>query len=115
MMTPYMASLCGTGIVRLNPGLPEPNRARRPHQAATIDTIGALVTGTTLPFREIGRRTGTSAATVSRKARRGAIADVLLRRAERRAFETEMDPRATRRQLETVARLVRLTRALDAE
>src|SRR3954471_12625943 len=50
------------------PTLPAPNRARRPHSEETLLNVCDLVTLTTLSYREIGRRTGVHATTVSRLA-----------------------------------------------
>jgi hypothetical protein len=138
MLTDYLRS-CQPSV-RLRPSLPEPNRARRPHPPATVDAMRQLVTATTLPLRVIAARTGTSATTVSRRARRhgwlrpetgfpeehwtpegrrklrrAAVAEGLLAKAERLLFETEMNPTARSRQILQVARLVRLSRKLDEE
>jgi hypothetical protein len=119
---------------------PAGNASRRPHEAGALDAVRGLVETTTLSFREIGRRTGVSAATVSRQARRGAwtrpdagfpvehytaegrrtlrrsaIAERLVAQAEHLLFQTEMNPTAARRRLEQVMRLVRAARQLDAD
>lgn len=136
-MTRYLESTRPT-LIRLS--VPEPNPRRRPHGAATVEAIGRLVTGTTLPLREIARRTGTSLATVSRKARRhgwlrpdggypeetvtaagrraahrSEIVDTILIQADDLLFQREMNPNSKLRQLQAAARLVRLARKLDEE
>ena len=128
-------------IVRLSGRPPEPERPRRQaHPPATHDKIRTLVLETTLTYREIAKRTGVSAATVSRrvqanrwlrpvtgmpeehytpegrrKLRRSAIAEALLRQAEHLLFTVEMNPNAKRTSLREVMRLVRAARQLDAE
>lgn len=138
-MTPYLRSTRPT-LTRLSVPAPEPNPRRRPHGAATIEAIGRLVTTTTLPLREIARRTGASLATVSRKARRhgwlrpdsgypeetitaagqraarrAEIVETILAQADELLFRREMNPNAKLRQLTAAARLVRLARKLDEE
>lgn len=140
MTTPYIRSFTETPIVRLSAPPPEPNRGRRPHGAEAVAALRRLYTTTTLSLREIARRTGVGASTVSRQARRGgwerpgaaleaepvtaagrralrrqAIAEALLSQAERLAFDYEMDPASTGRRLLKAARLVRLSRRLDEE
>src|SRR4051812_7916315 len=51
------------------PTIPPPNPARRPHGEETLTKVRDLLTLTTLSHREIGRRTGVHASTVSRLAR----------------------------------------------
>jgi hypothetical protein len=140
MLTDHFRSRQSPAFVALRPSQPEPNRSRRPHAPATVDAMRQLVTATTLPMRVIAARTGTSATTVSRRARRhgwlrpktgfpedqwtaegrrklrrSAIAEALLAQAERLAFETEMNPTARTRSILQAARLVRLSRKLDDE
>jgi hypothetical protein len=140
MTTPYIRAMTGHGPIRLSPPLPEPNAGRRPHKPETIEAARRLYTTTMLPLREVAARTGTSASTLSRRARwqgwnrpvaaiseervtptgrralrRQAIAEALLRQAEHLAFQTEMDPRSSVPRLERIARLVRLSRRLDEE
>lgn len=113
---------------------------RRPHEPHTIDAIRTLFETTRLSTREIARRTGASAATVSRRSRAGAwlrpdtgypedhytpegrrtlrrraIAERLLRQAEHLLFQTEMNPTAKRRSLDQAVRLVRIAKKLDEE
>ena len=138
MMTPYLrARQASLGAVRM----PEArgNPARRPHGAATLEAVRQLVETTPLSFREIARRTGASAATVSRNARRhgwtrpgagfpiehytpegrrtlrrGALAERLIAQAEHLVFQAEMNPTGSR-QLQHAMRLIRAARQLDAE
>jgi len=70
MLTDHFRSRQPSAFVALRPSQPEPNRSRRPHPPATVDAMRQLVTATTLPLRVIAARTGTSATTVSRRARR---------------------------------------------
>lgn len=120
--------------------LPPPNRARRPHPEETLFKVRDLVTLTTLSHREIGRRTGVHATTVSRLARRyawhrpeaGSLREALTpqgRRTQRRSdlaermldaaeallFQREMNPTATAAALARAMRLVRGARKLDEE
>jgi transposase-like protein len=140
MTTPYIRSFTETPLIRLSAPAPEPNRGRRPHDPEAIARLRQLYTSTTLPLRELARRTGIGASTISRRAlwggwmrpdaalraepvtpagrralRRQAIAEALLGQAERLAFEREMDPASTERRLLKAARLVRLSRRLDEE
>lgn len=117
-----------------------PARPRhRPYAASTLDKIRDLVQGTTLSYREIGARTGVSAATVSRHARRGrwlrpdtgfaaehyteegrrilrrrAFAERLMRQAERHVFDLEMNPTASPRAIDKALRLARAAASFDA-
>lgn len=136
-MTPYLRSRQASLAARLSPRAR--NAARRPHAAATLDTVRQLVETTTLPFREIARRTGVSAATISRQARRqsfvrpgtgfpiehytpegrrmmrrATFAERLIAQAEHLLFQTEMNPTAGRR-LQHAMRLLRAARQLDVE
>ena len=136
-MTPYLQSRQGLFAVRVP--APEGNAARRPHPAATLEAVRQLVETTTLPLREVGRRTGVSAATISRKARRHgwtrpeaglphepyteagrralrrvALTEALIAQAEHLVFQHEMNPTAGSR-LQHAMRLVRAARQLDAE
>ncbi len=139
-MMPYYARACqAVAVVRL-PKLERRPDPRRPHEPPVIDAIRTLFETTRLPTREIARRTGASAATVSRKSRAGgwlrpdtgfpiehyspegkrtlrrrAIAERLLRQAEHLLFQTEMNPTASRRRLEHAIRLVRIAKKLDEE
>ena len=112
---------------------------RRPHEPATVDKMRQLVERTTLSYREIGARTGASAATVSRHARRGpwvrphasppaepyteegrrllrrrGFAERLMRQAERHIFDLEMNPTASPRAIQRALRLARLAASFDA-
>jgi hypothetical protein len=122
------------------PTIPPPNPARRPHGEETLTKVRDLLTLTTLSHREIGRRTGVHASTVSRLARhygwyrpeiggrredvtpegrrrlrRSDIAERLLDDAEALLFQTEMNPTATARGIARALRLVRAARKLDEE
>jgi transposase-like protein len=140
MTTPYIRSFTETPLIRLSAPPPEPNRGRRPHGPEAVAALRRLYTTTTLSLREIARRAGVGASTVSRKARQGgwarpdaalkaepvtaagrralrrqAIAEALLSQAERLAFAYEMDPASTERRLIRATRLVRFSRRLDEE
>ena len=138
-MTPFLRSRqAAVPAVRV-PRL-EGNASRRPHPAATLETVRQLVEATTLSFRDIAQRTGVSVATISRNARRngwlrpdagfpqehytpqgrrslrrGAIAERLVSQAEHLLFQDEMNPTASRQRIEQAMRLVRAARQLDAE
>lgn len=139
-MMPYYAR-AGQAFAAVR--LPKPERRpdrRRPHEPHTVDAIRTLFETTRLSTREIARRTGASAATVSRRSRAGAwlrpdagypeahytpegkrtlrrraIAERLLRQAEHLVFQTEMNPTATRGRLDQALRLVRIAKKLDEE
>ncbi|GJE54372.1 hypothetical protein EKPJFOCH_0847 [Methylobacterium thuringiense] len=131
------------GIVRLSPFAPSESgtvrRSGRPPDPALLEVVRGLIETTTLPYREIARRTGVSAAAISRHAgargwcrpegpfreerltpegrrreRRGALAGRILRRAEELVSIVEMDPAATVAQLARAARFLTLAERLDS-
>ncbi len=109
-----------------------------PHPASTIDQVRDLVHQTTLSYREIARRTGVSAATISRRARangwyrpastfpdehytpegrrilrRRALAELLMRQAERHAEQLAWDPQVKPAAVLAAIRLARAAASLD--
>jgi transposase-like protein len=138
MLTRYLQdTLAPAAAVRLPRS---PGRRRRPHPPETLARVEALVTQTNLSCREIAARTGLSAATVSRRARRhgwyrpdsghpddldgpearrrtrrGRIAEALVAEAERLLLDTEMNPAARPIRIRRIAELVRLSRTIDEE
>jgi hypothetical protein len=132
------------GIVRLSPfaacEAPSAPSGRRPPAPERLETVRGLIETTSLPYREIARRTGISPAAISRYAaargwrrpeaalreerltpegrrreRRGALAGRILRRAEELVAIIEMDPSATVPQLARAARMLRLAESLDTQ
>src|SRR3954470_9771724 len=112
-MTSALPQVAAEPAAAVPPILPAPNRPRGPHPEETRLEVRDLVTLTTLSHREIGRRTGVHATTVSRLAplqgwdrperaqareditpegrrrlRRSAIAERLLDQAEALLFQT---------------------------
>ncbi|WP_204216815.1 helix-turn-helix domain-containing protein [Microvirga pudoricolor] len=123
--------------VPMRPRKPRPRRKGDPHGPETLDRIRAYVEKTTLSYREIAARTGTSAATVSRRAkaggwarpgaeplehfteegrrrlRRHALAERLMRQTERCVERLEQAPAPEPAEIRRALRLARAAASFD--